>query len=733
MKKINMVSQRLIALLTVWCVAACHVPTGADNLHYYFPPDAVAPQTVTTDVCIYGGTSAGVVAALELSRQGLRAVIVHPGVRLGGLTSGGLGWTDIGNKDAIGGISHEFYQRVGAKYGTSEDWTFEPSVALAVFGDMVAEAGAPVYYKAFLDGVEMSGLRIAAVRMENGLRVVADYFIDATYEGDLMAAAGVTFTTGREANSVYGETYNGQQVQGGHQFNYNISPYVVAGSAASGLLPGIETTAPVTGVGDHREQAYNFRMCLTQVAGNRIAFAKPAGYDRSWYVLLDRYLAAGWNQVFSKFDGVNNGKTDTNNHGAVSTDFIGQNYGWPNGTYAEREAIFQAHVVYQKGLMWFLANDPAVPGTIRTQMSAWGLAGDEFTDSGNWPCQLYIREARRMVGDYVVTEHDVMGARLVKDSVGLAAYGMDSHNCRRFVDANGWVRNEGNVQVGGFSPYPLSYRAIVPRVGECTNLAVPVCLSSSHIAFGSIRMEPVFMILGQSSAVAIAQVHSTGQDLQAVDSKVLRATLEGRGQRLYWEREPEDIEGTIVDSEDAAAVEITGEWLASSSVAGFNGANYLHDNNTAKGQKSVRFDLNVPIAGVFKVYLRWTQNSNRASNVPVTVRYENGRADSVIDQRTNGSRWVLSGAYSFTPSGGSVTVSNAGTDGYVIADAVMYVPETAVTCNGVLDAGGRLAADVSGPENCPDCRIDLHDFAELARQWLACNHPLDCPDGYPQL
>lgn len=715
--------------LAALCIVGWHAPACANNnLRYYFPPETVSSQTVTTDVCIYGGTSAGVAAALELSRLGVGSVIVHPGTRLGGLSSGGLGWTDIGNKDAVHGLSREFYQRVGAKYGVSEDWTFEPSVALAVFQDMVAEAAAPVYYKAFIEAAEMAGGRIAAIRMENGLRVVADYFMDATYEGDLMAAAGVTYTTGRESNALYGETYNGQQVRGAHQFNYNVSPYVVAGNPASGLLPGIENTVPVTGEGDHRVQAYNFRMCLTQVAGNRIPFPKPAGYDRAWYVLLERYIAAGWTQVFGKFDPINNGKTDTNNNGAISTDFIGQNYGWPDGTYAQREAIFQAHVNWQQGLMWFLANDPAVPVTIRSQMSTWGLAADEFTETGGWPLQLYVREARRMVSDYVVTEHDVRSTRLVKDSVGLAAYTMDSHNCRRFVDANGYARNEGDVQIGGFSPYPLSYRAIIPRVGECTNLAVPVCLSSSHIAFGSIRMEPVFMVLAQSSAVAIAQARADNRDLQDVHVQTLQTTLEARGQRLYWDLLPEDIEGTIIDSEDEEAVEIVGNWLASTSIAGYNGANYLHDDNTGKGQKSVRFDLNVPVTGVYKIYLRWTAHTNRASNVPITVLHDGGRADHVIDQRSNGSRWVLLGSYTFTPAAGSITVSNTGADGYVVADAVLYSSETPVTCDEVLDAGGRFAADVAGPDDRPDCRVDLHDLAELARQWLACNHPLHCPN-----
>ena len=527
-------------------------------LRYYFPPEENLNTAVTTQVCIYGGTSSGVAAALELKRLGISTVIVHPGIRLGGLTTGGLGWTDFGNKDAVQGIAREFYQRVGAKYGQAENWAFEPSVALAVFQDMVQDAGVTVYYKAFLnrsDGVAMSNGRIVRIVTENGLTVNADYFIDATYEGDLMAAAGVTYTTGRESNATYGETSNGRQVRDKHQILRNVSPYVVDGNPASGLLPGIETEIPVAGQGDHRIQAYNFRICMTDVAANRVPFPKPATYDRTWYILLERYFAAGFGTevdiFFTKFDRIRNGKTDTNNHGGVSTDFIGQNYDWPEGSYAVREAIFQKHVGYIQGYWWFVANDPAVEAlapTIRSKILNWGLAADEFTETGNWPPQLYIREARRMVSGYVITEHDFFGRAKVSDSVGLASYNMDSHNCARFVNSTGFVKNEGDVQAGGNTPYRLSYRAIIPRNGECSNLAVPVCVSASHIAYGSVRMEPVFMILGQSSAAAIAQaIGSGGIALQAVNVPQLQNTLKARGQRTIWETTPDEIEGTVVE------------------------------------------------------------------------------------------------------------------------------------------------------------------------------------------
>jgi hypothetical protein len=536
-------------IYTAWIIlAVACLPSSAranQSLRYYFPPTENLNKTIKTQVCIYGGTSSGVVAALELKRLGVSSVIIHPGIRLGGLSAGGLGWTDFGNKGAVQGIAREFYKRVGAKYETTENWAFEPSVALTVFQDMVQEAGVTVYYKAFLErsgGVVMSKGRIKRIMTENGLTVEADYYIDATYEGDLMAAAGVSYVTGRESNATYGETSNGQQIRDKHQFLRNLSPYIVASDPNSGLLPGIETSIPVNGQADHRIQAYNFRICMTDVAANRKPFPKPADYDRNWYVLLERYLAAGFgsqfDNFFAKFDRIKNGKTDTNNHGALSTDFIGQNYHWPNGSYQEREAIFQKHVTYTQGYWWFMANDPAVgqvAPAIQAKMKNWGLAADEFTETENWPCQLYIREARRMVSDYVITELDFLGKTQVTDSVGLASYNMDSHNCRRFVDSSGFVKNEGDVQVGGNKPYRLSYRAIIPRKGECANLAVPVCVSASHIAYGSVRMEPVFMILGQSAAAAIAQAIDFGRiGLQEIDIPTLQKTLIQHGQCIEW-------------------------------------------------------------------------------------------------------------------------------------------------------------------------------------------------------
>ena len=502
---------------------------------YYYNPAVIQPttQTLQADICIYGGTSAGVAAAVEASRLGKSAILLEPGSRVGGLSSGGLGCTDFGNKDVIGGISREFYRRVGQKYGVAEEWHFEPHIAQQVFDELLQEAKVPVYYHQFLQAVEKNGLRLTSIKMEGGLTVRAKMFIDASYEGDLMAKSGVTYEVGRESNATYGETLNGTQVRHLHQFDFAVDPYVKEGDPTSGLLPGInaEPAAP-TGTGDKRIQAYNFRLCLTKNADNRIPFPKPDNYDPQQYILLGRYLATGWNEVFRKFDPIRNHKVDKNNHGAISTDFIGMNYAWPEGDYATREKIFQQHVAYTQGLMWFMGNDPSVPQHIRDEWNEWGLCKDEFTELGGWSPQLYIREARRMKSDSVMTEHDCRGETKADDAVALGSYNMDSHNCQRFVK-DGRVWNEGDVQIG-VQPYPISYRAIVPKQGECENLLVPVCLSASHIAYGSIRMEPVFMALGQSAATAAGLALDKNVSTQAVPYAELQGALEKDGQVLKW-------------------------------------------------------------------------------------------------------------------------------------------------------------------------------------------------------
>ncbi len=483
-------------------------------------------EVLACDLCIYGGAAAAVIGAVEASRRGLSVILLVPGLHLGGLTTGGLGFTDFGDKSSVGGLAREFYRRLGAHYGVEEEWAFEPSAAAQVLAAWLREARVTPVFRQFLESAVVVENRIQSVRMESGLEVRARMFLDASYEGDLMAAAGVPFTVGREGNQRHGELLNGVQIREHHQFEFPVSPWRREGDPASGLLPGISPEPPgLQGSGDRCVQAYNFRMCLTRDPSRRVPFPKPADYDPAHYELLARYLRGGWRDVFRKFDAIRGGKTDTNNHGAVSTDFIGANHAYPEASYSRRETIFQEHVNYQQGLFWFYCHDPRVPADVQARMREWGLAADEFADTGHWPPQLYIREARRMVSDYVFTEHDCRGYRSATDPIGCGSYAMDSHNCRRVVLGDR-VFNEGDVQFWqGLRPYPISYRSAVPPRGSITNLFVPVCLSASHIAYGSARMEPVFMILAQSCAIAADLCLREGLAVQNLPYRLLKPEL----------------------------------------------------------------------------------------------------------------------------------------------------------------------------------------------------------------
>jgi hypothetical protein len=521
------------------------------------------PAQPLYDLVVYGGTSAAITAAIQARKMGKSVIVVSPDTHLGGLTAGGLGWTDSGNKAVIGGLSREFYRRVKRHYDRPEAWVhqrpeeyklyrreedaiwaFEPHVAEAVFEAWIKEAGVPVIRDVWLDrakGVTKKGQRIVSITTLDGRTYAGRMFIDATYEGDLMAAAGVSYTVGREANSQYGETLNGVQTRRAvsHQFTNKVDPYIIPGNPASGLLPRIHDQEPgEEGGADKKIQAYNFRLCMTNVPANRMPFEKPEGYDPRQYELLLRDLGAGSRHVFGKFDPVPNGKTDTNNHGSFSTDNIGMNWDYPEASYERRKDIIREHERYQKGYYYFLINDERVPSDVRGKMSEWGLAKDEFRDNGGWPHQIYVREARRMVSDFVITENHVRRSRGTPDSVGMGSYNMDSHNVQRYVarDADGraHARNEGDIQVSPGGPYPISYRAIVPKAGEVENLFVPMALSASHIAFGSIRMEPVFMILGQSAATASALAIDANLAAQDVPYPKLRERLLADGQVLDY-------------------------------------------------------------------------------------------------------------------------------------------------------------------------------------------------------
>ena len=548
---------------------------------------ATARACADYDVIIYGATPAGFAAAVEVGRRGASAVVLEPRSRIGGLTTSGLGQTDSGNVTAYGGIAIEFYRAVRAHYanrsnwirqrpeeykprGEFEDtwqrgdamWTFEPSVALRILEEWEKREGVRIVRNARLDrspgGVVKTGGRISSIRTEDGRVWTGKTFIDASYEGDLMAAAGVSYTIGRESNSLYGETLSGNQPdEGYHKLKPGVDPYVVKGDKASGLLPGIDPSARgTTGAGDSRVQAYCFRMCLTDDPDNRIPFLKPDGYDERDYELLFRNYEAGEDRLPWINSPMPNRKTDTNNRGGFSTDMIGGNWNYPAATYAEREQIEAAHLKYQQGLMWTLANHPRIPERIRQEVSRWGTCKDEFAgERGNgWQNQLYIRESRRMIGEYVMTEANCRHLVKAPHPIAMGAYGMDSHHVRRYVTEEGFVQNEGDVEVHGPGPYGIDYGAITPKRTECENLLVPVCLSASHIAFGSIRMEPVFFSLGQAAGAAAAMAVAGECAVQDVDYARLRAGLTAPQQKVEMPRKervvfvgahPDDLAGEI--------------------------------------------------------------------------------------------------------------------------------------------------------------------------------------------
>lgn len=530
------------------------------------------------DIVIYGGTSAGVAAAIQSSRMGKSVLLIEPTSRIGGLTTGGLGQTDIGNKIVIGGISREFYKGIKKYYeiptnwkwqkdseykdggqtrtskGEDAMWTFEPSVALKVYENMMSQEKIDLVYEQRLNrknGVKKQGQKITEIVMETGQAYKGKMFIDATYEGDLMAAAGVSYAVGRESNKEYGETLNGVQANdynitlrrtvstnsAHHNFIDGVDPYIVKGDPASGLLPFIIKGGPgIDGRGDKGIQAYCFRMTLTDHPENRIPFKKPENYNELEYELLLRNYEAAEGPIEEMYpygdplvpwinSPMPNRKTDTNNQKGFSTDFIGQNYNYPEASYEEREKIIERHRLYQQGLMWTLAYHPRIPDNVRNAVSKWGTCKDEYEREDGWQEQLYVREARRMISDYVMTQRNCEGYEVSNDPIGMAAYGMDSHQVQRYVDANGFVQNEGNVEAHGFPPYPISYRSIVPKEEECSNLLVPICVSSTHIAFGSIRMEPVFMVLGQSAATAASLAIDTNSNIQDIDFSKLKTQL----------------------------------------------------------------------------------------------------------------------------------------------------------------------------------------------------------------
>lgn len=634
------------------------------------------------DICIYGGTSAGVVAAYSAKKMGKSVLLVEPGKYLGGMTTGGLGMTDIGNKYAVTGLARLFYRRIGEHYNKFEQWTFPPSVATATMNRFVKDADLDVLYYRRITDAQVQNKRIKSITLEDSrqpdkktlIRVKAKQFIDCSYEGDLMAKAGVSYFVGREGNEEHDETLNGVQMSLWHQFPDEVDPYLKEGDPNSGLCWGIQpNTLKERGSGDKLVQAYNFRLCLTDNKENQRPFEKPVNYDPAKYELLarairkmdlhiDNYLLFNWGMMPDN-------KYDVNNRGPLSTDMIGMNYEYPDGDYATRERIWQEHVDYTKGLLYFLTHDERVPSKLRDQVSRFGWAKDEFVDNDNFPTQLYVREARRLNGEYIMTQKNCQGEETVGDAIGMAAYGMDSHNCQRII-TNGMVKNEGDVQYHGFPPYPISYKSITPKREECTNLLVPVCISSTHIAFGSIRMEPVFMVLGQSAAVASALAINDNTDVQTIDVTKLRKILK---ENPYLDGSTPEI---LVDDSDIDKIERSGHWQKSF------GAHYKNSFFKSANQKnncSFTFMPVIKKADTYEVFFYCTALPDQ--EMPEVMAFDitgkEGTKQVEISPRSHKGSWGSLGTYAFEKGNwtSSIKIDGCRSKGTLFADAIILVPK----------------------------------------------------------
>ena len=662
------------------------------------PTSARGAEPRQFDVVVYGGTAGGVIAAVSAGREGRKVVLIEPGRHLGGMVSGGLGATDHGNRGAIGGLSREFFRRVLGRYvetygasspqvkDCSDGFRFEPRVAEAIFLEMIREAKVEVVFEATLDRVDKQGSRIASIATDRGEVFACPVYIDASYEGDLMAKAGVKYAIGREGRDQYGESIAGVQARSpAHQWPI---PVPALGSDGKPLLTVQAEPAGPAGSGDARTQAYNYRLCMTDREENQAPFPKPKGYDPARYELLSRYLALKPGlKVGQLMNPVRmpNGKTDTNNNGPFSTDHIGGNRDYPEADEPTRRKIRDDHIEYVQGFLYFLANDPRVPQALHDEMAGWGLARDEFTDTGHWPHQLYVREARRMIGSFVMTQSDIMDDRTKVDSVGLGSYNTDSHHVQRVVQPDGSALNEGDFQVG-VRPYAIPYRSLIPRASECSNLLVPVCISASHVAYGTIRMEPVYMILGHACGVAASMAVVEKIPVQAVAVGRLTAKLFEQQSVLDPTKlpaparvgsgtlDPAKLGGIVVDDVGTTR---TGDWRESSSVGPFVGEGYSHDGGKADGMARIRFTPKLPSAGRYEVRLYSTPNPNRATNTLVAVHSVEGDRSTRVDQRrpTKDGAPIVVGIFSFSEGeGGWVELRNEGVDGHVIADAVQFLP-----------------------------------------------------------
>jgi len=672
---------------------------------------ADAPQQ--HDLIIYGGTPSGLIAAIAAIRENpeLSILLIEPSRWIGGVVTGGLSRTDKGREEIIGGITREYFERAKAIGGKDTPmWYAEPRHNLTAFEQLVTECGdgLAVITKHHLTSVEKDRTRIVGITLDDGSTHHAKFFIDASYEGDLMAQAGVRYIVGRESRDQYDEPLAGFTPMPVRPHNASTmgavckclggdAPHFIHGTpvaidafdANGELLAGVVRAAPALkpGDADGLTQAYNFRLCVTQREDIFVPFPKPQRYDPGRYELLLRLIKSYPTVRFGRLvhlGAIANGKYDLNAQGLFSTDYAGGNTDYPDGDPETRAAIYQDHVDYVQGFLWFLGHDPRVPRELRDEVGTWGLCADEFTDNGHFSHALYVREARRMVGEYVMRQQDTWTDITKPDSVAMGSFILDCHIVQRIVTGDGTVADEGSFQDSPTRPYQIAYRSLLPKRAECENLLVPVCLSASHIACCSIRMEPVYMSLGHASGVSAAMALRAAPDAPSahtVPVKVLQKKLREQKAVLHLEGladliTVDKLSGIVVDDRDATFV---GTWGHSSFGEPVEGT-ASHDGNGDKGEKSARFEIDVPKSGRYEVRFAYAQSSNRASAAPISIEHAEGTAETTIDQRKTPEHdklFTTLGTWKFTTDKTAViTVRNDNTDSFVSVDAVQLIEIT---------------------------------------------------------
>ena len=661
---------------------------------------AVNLQARSSDIVVYGGSPAGLAAGVMAAREGASVVVIEPTRWIGGMVTGGLTATDKGKEETIGGFPLEYFTRAAALKPGAEMWFAEPQANMVAFNVMLKLAGVKVVTHQSLKSITREGRRITSLTTSDGSTYEAKVFIDATYEGDLMAKAGVSYIVGRESSAQYGESLAGfypmpirpRSVEimqsdcpsiGGTGPSYiHGTPIAISALDEAGKpIFGVYAAKAEPGSADKLTQAYNFRLCVTQRTDIKVPFPKPAHYDPTRYELLLRLIKAYPGVRFGRLfhlGKIANGKYDLNAQGFLSTDYPGANTDYPDGDAATRARIWQDHIDYIQGLLWFLGNDERVPESLRDQANSWGLCSDEFVDNNFWPYALYVREARRMIGDYVMVQKDLQNDIFKDDSIGMGSFVIDCHIVQRIVAEDGTVRDEGSFQDAPALPYQIPYRSLTPKPAECENLLVPVCLSASHIAYCSLRMEPVYMALGHASGVAAAMAAKANTSVQSVNVTALRQKLVEQKAVLELASlanmpRSAQLPGIVMDEQEA---ERTGNWQGSTFGNPVDGSS-RHDENTEKGKKSVTYTLKVPTAGRYEVRLSYASAANRASNVPVAILHAEGIATVTVNQRLAppiDKLFISVGTFNFQAEKPVVvTISNAGTNGYVGADAVQLL------------------------------------------------------------